>query len=836
MPDAKIGAVIHQNSMHQPDRMADDVHSANQSDRAQQRRQKAADAEWTSAKNGISGADQASDANDPPSKRRRVALACTVCRGRKSRCDGTRPKCSLCVELGFECIYQQSASYSNIIIGKEYLSSIEDRLKEVEGRLAFLENRDRTLVHQPANPNLSNGVSSSDFPQPDTACLREESLGDAETVEDPIDAMGAVTFAQEEDCAFFGPSSNIAFLRHVSRAVARLTHDPEPWKPSPAEHHSVGFTGGFINTSGPASPIPTPHDPPLDHVNIYALPPDSVARELLNWYFSNTGLLFPYIHEQSFMETFEQASKVKFKGVRRIWLALLNIVFAHAMVHARENTTTPGSVESTAAKASAESEIYFRRASGLFSEKNANGTGTSETVQFLLLMGQYLQGTQKSVQTWKTHGLATRAAFQIGLHSSDLARVFPPLEQEVRKRTWFGCIMLDRTLSMTFGRPPAIPDSYVQLELPVGFSALDGGAAATDKKESLSIAFFNGTIALYKVLCTIIDSLYGQNLACSFKSNAVDTVALVYKIENQLSEWQRGLPSHMRLIATQDILPERLPQVESSAEEAWRQLRLRFILTLRYTNVRILLHRPVLVKFLDGLSNPANHQDTSLLQQVGTIHIQIAIKSAKEIIYLVHNALQSATGRSKWGLLGAWWFSLYYTFNAALVLGACVLVQIDQKASGNESNMSLTESTEDMSLHLEMAIEAIRHIDSDNRMVARCRDYLEQFVQVVQALAIGQGLLPQPHDWQPVTYHHPAGNVPAFPQVPHIPPHEAGDYGVLLGGGAGAVMGMFNHGSSGVVASSKQSPLGMELGEFMLDGDLEFLSSHSFAYNRGVAP
>ena len=171
-----------------------------------------------------------------------------------------------------------------------------------------------------------------------------------------------------------------------------------------------------------------------------------------------------------------------------------------------------------------------------------------------------------------------------------------------------------------------------------------------------------GCSTLYKVLCTTIDSLYGQNLACSFKANAVDTVALVYKIENQLSEWQRGLPSEMRLIATQDILPERLPSAESSTEEAWRQLRLRFILTLRYTNVRILLHRPVLVKFLDGLNNPAeDNQDFSLLQQVGSIHIQIAIKSAKEIICLVHNALQSATGRSRWGLLGAWWFSLYYS-------------------------------------------------------------------------------------------------------------------------------------------------------------------------------
>jgi hypothetical protein len=112
-------------------------------------------------------------------------------------------------------------------------------------------------------------------------------------------------------------------------------------------------------------------------------------------------------------------------------------------------------------------------------------------VILILLMGQYLQGTQKSSQTWRMHGLAVRAAIQIGLHSSDLAKVFPPIDQEVRKRTWFGCIMLDRTLSMTFGRPASIPESYVQVELPVEFPAVNGGPP--DRKELLSIAFFNGT-------------------------------------------------------------------------------------------------------------------------------------------------------------------------------------------------------------------------------------------------------------------------------------------------------------------------------------------------------
>ena len=41
---------------------------------------------------------------------------------------------------------------------------------------------------------------------------------------------------------------------------------------------------------------------------------------------------------------------------------------------------------------------------------------------------------------------------------------------------------------------------------------------------------------------------------------------------------------------------------------------------------------------------------------------------------------------------------------------------------------------QDMVLHMMMAIEALRDLDGDNRMVTRCRDYLEQLVQVVHAL------------------------------------------------------------------------------------------------------
>ena len=72
-------------------------------------------------------------------------------------------------------------------------------------------------------------------------------------------------------------------------------------------------------------------------------------------------------------------------------------------------------------------------------------------------------------------------------------------------------------------------------------------------------------------------------------------------------------------------------------------------------------------------------------------------------------------------------------FNAALVLVTCVLVSL-------ENNSPDSHSIQDLFQHLRMAIEALWDLDRENRMIARCREYLDQLVQVVHAL--GRVLLP----------------------------------------------------------------------------------------------
>lgn len=181
--------------------------------------------------------------------------------------------------------------------------------------------------------------------------------------------------------------------------MARLSHDPRPWKPSITRRNSAGFTGNFSNPSQSTSPLPvaltTPHGGPLakasnalavalEDINIYALPSEPVARELLARYFSNAGLLFPYVHERTFMTTFDQACRDCFKGVKRTWLGLLNIIFAHAVVHEGDPSIVSRNDVKSTAVFTQQSEIYYQRASGLCNQQIANGTGVDVEVGMMM--------------------------------------------------------------------------------------------------------------------------------------------------------------------------------------------------------------------------------------------------------------------------------------------------------------------------------------------------------------------------------------------------------------------------------------------------------------------
>ena len=156
-----------------------------------------------------------------------------------------------------------------------------------------------------------------------------------------------------------GPSSNVAFVRHISLALPQASGQSQAIQtrthslPAAAEWMRVTrphYVQGEINEST-LNRTPT-------SVNIYALPPEAHTWRLIQEYFQKTGQLLPFIHEESFCETYFQLKRTNFTMARRTWLGLLNMILAMA-------TTLTVDGYASSEERIAESDVYYQRANGL---------------------------------------------------------------------------------------------------------------------------------------------------------------------------------------------------------------------------------------------------------------------------------------------------------------------------------------------------------------------------------------------------------------------------------------------------------------------------------------
>ncbi|KAK5164915.1 uncharacterized protein LTR77_009579 [Saxophila tyrrhenica] len=192
----------------------------------------------------------------------------------------------------------------------------------------------------------------------------------------------ALSFVDEMNTAFFGPSSNIAFTRHILRAMARSINQPKP----PPTHRS-SMSGGILDYSRAPSPTsPGEAAASKQKINVYELPPVAEMEEHIEIYFLNTGILFPFIHQPSFMRTYHEFKASSFTRIRQAWLGLLNIVMAMGCAL---GPSEDGSVRGPRAFS------FYERAVALAAKPSVRGPNL-DVVQYLLLASQYLQGTQKS--------------------------------------------------------------------------------------------------------------------------------------------------------------------------------------------------------------------------------------------------------------------------------------------------------------------------------------------------------------------------------------------------------------------------------------------------------
>lgn len=283
---------------------------------------------------------------------------------------------------------------------------------------------------------------------------------------------------------------------------------------------------------------------------------------------------------------------------------------------------------------------------------------------------------------------------------------------------------------MTFGRPSAIGSYADKLDLPLD---LDDSSLRANMSSPPAIppipsctltTFFILSIKLYTLLGSIISSLYGGNLGGADPSTpSFNDVARIAEIEEKLSLWRQSFPS----AALKIVVASEIPEGGGPPSSLWRQS---IILSLRYYNTRSLLHRQFTVKGLSeiwGAGPSSNQFEGDFFWNFGLASIKTCSDSAIHTIEIVHKV------RYRSDLLGFWWFTLYYTFNASLVLVSKVLIvsQVRQLAHNTADweadSMVLLEK-------LEMAMETLEVLATNNRIANRCREFLRGLLRYVRPL------------------------------------------------------------------------------------------------------
>ncbi|KXJ87551.1 fungal-specific transcription factor domain-domain-containing protein, partial [Microdochium bolleyi] len=699
--------------------------------------------------------------------------ACNHCRDRKVKCDGVRPACKHCIRRGDRCDYAPSVSpgshaatharthtprRSDFIIATPSASSNHDRVRSTSSASATSPVATfRPPLHglRPSSDTVTAGFVPANSPR--TTTSHPVAAGRASSMSGPspqsmsgphggpsplstlsiaasqhgnssaaADSMTAVLNDGEVSNEYFGSSSVGSFTRQLRAAVS----GPTSATPGQQQNHEQPSIGS-LTTSGGGQQNGSSHDDGADaEPHDYVLPSRKQADRLVHIYWFYVDGLYPFLDRETFQACYESlfnGSSHMPVSEERIFVSLLNTIFALAS-ELQEGT-------SSEQRAEASREYYTRAQQSL--RFNVWDGGSVQVVQCLLLMGQYLQSTNHPNQTWMVVGAAIRIAEGLGLHLPETsARLGDVRDRELVRRIWHGCVLMDRMLALTHGRPSMVSSETAEavpqplMEDVAATSPQTNGSSSTTADSTVytaqkyRFAFYVKTLDLYRIIHRVLREFYSTSNTNSrglesHKAEWLETdqgeadAGKAIVIDHELAKWEAELPGHLKLEA---LGGEQGPDGTMIVDEITR--RQIVILRFRCLHTRVLLLRPMLARYClgqgdstsasssspDGFPAKRKTLSTRVLQQSALVCVETAL----ETVALMRRFLQHD---GTLGLLPAWWYRLFYIYTAGAVLMAARLrpkcFPVDEISAALDETMAILREHEQFGLAAKRCVVAL---------------------------------------------------------------------------------------------------------------------------------
>ncbi|EOD52295.1 putative transcriptional activator protein acu-15 protein [Neofusicoccum parvum UCRNP2] len=493
----------------------------------------------------------------------RIAQACDRCRSKKIRCDGIRPSCSQCTNVGFEC--KTSDKLSRRAFPRGYTESLEERVRVLESEIRelkeLLDEKDEKIdmlsrMHS-NSPASMHSIRRTSTLSPGPVSPREE----APDKEDLFKIQQSPLLLEDgsSDSYFVGTSSGRTLIDAFNRRVQETGRSFPSIRPE-----------AFLETETKSSQQNREPSPVS-----WKAPPRLVSDQLINIFFQEWAPLFPVLHRPAFLTLYDGFVNSSEPLSDKKALAELNLVFGIAAL--ANDSPDKSLVESF--------EQQWQAALDCFLDETS-----LTTLQCLVLAQIFCLQKADYNRLLKYKGIAISLSHRLGLHQSQKRFALGVLTSETRKKVFWTQYTLDCFTAAQLGLPKQLREEDIHCEFPVdaddeyvtekGFLPSLPGEFT---KLSSALALFRAARILSKVLSESFPAATSHEISLRKMGAQSD----------ELDEWNNGLPSHLKLQFVQDkpstnIISSRSP-----------------ILSLAYQYIRSLIWRPAVCANIGGRASAA---------------------------------------------------------------------------------------------------------------------------------------------------------------------------------------------------------------------------------------
>jgi hypothetical protein len=268
-----------------------------------------------------------------------------------------------------------------------------------------------------------------------------------------------------------------------------------------------------------------------------ALPSKQECYSLLKDFFENFNVMFPLYHEPTFMHLVEKHYSLDpYEGSG--WWASLNVALAIAH-RLRVMSNVVDSEEDDQAWG------YLKNAMAVMTELTMRNTDLL-SIQALLGMALFLQGTPNPQPSFFLVAAATRLSHSIGLHKRGSGFNLNEVENEQRKRVFWIAYMLDKDICLRSGRPPAQDDDDMNVELPSENPPDNVGSIplvneTPDGKKTMNL--FRELCIFAQIQSRVYRQLYSVKAARQSDGELLNTIG---DLDQVLEEWKESIPLDFR--------------------------------------------------------------------------------------------------------------------------------------------------------------------------------------------------------------------------------------------------------------------------------------------------